>query len=114
MKSLTMHCVVSISLALVGLFAAQGQGHAEDQGTAIANPCAGPSSLLAILDRPTVSDSACAVPSGQVIIEMGFQHVHLRGPGGSTADNYPDAEVRIGLADSNEFVLLPPNYNRQR
>ncbi len=76
----------------------------------IPNPCAGPSSLLAILDRPSVSGSACAVPQGQVIMEMGFQHANVEGPGSGTTDNYPEAEVRFGLPGRNEFVLLPPNY----
>jgi hypothetical protein len=113
-KGLIVCHAVRVSLTLLGLLAAWGQVYAEDQETAIPNPCSGPSALLAILDRPTVSDSACAVPQGQFVLEVGFQHTNLRGPGGGTADNYPQAEVRIGLPGRNEFFLLPPNYNRQR
>ncbi len=103
--------MVPASLVLVTLIA--GQAYAEERETVIPDPCSGPSALLAILDRPTVSDSACAVPVKQVVLELGFQHASLRAPGG-TADNYPQAEVRVGLPGNNEFVLLPPNYNRQR
>jgi hypothetical protein len=46
-------------------------------------------------------------------METDFQHAYLRAPGG-TADNYPQAEVRIGLPGNNEFVVLAPNYNHQR
>ncbi len=88
---------------------------AEDSTNAeIQNPCGGPSALLAILDRPTVSDSACAVPLGQVVLELGYQHADVRGIGGGRADNYPQAELRFGLPGNNEFKILPSNYNSQR
>ncbi len=100
--------------ALMALLAVFGHVHAEERETAIPDPCSGPSALFAILDRPTVSDSACAVPLGHFVLEMGFQRARLRNSDSSTADNYPQAAVRIGLPDRNEFVLLPSNYNRQR
>jgi hypothetical protein len=86
---------------------------AEDSANAdIQNPCGGPSALLAILDRPTVSDSACAVPLGHAVLELGYQHADVRG--GGRADNYPQAELRFGLPGNNEFKILPSNYNSQR
>ncbi len=78
------------------------------------DPCGGPSALLAILDRPTVSDSACAVPPGHAVLELGYQHADVRGAGGGTADDYPQAELRAGLPGRNEFKILFPNYNSQR
>ena len=99
---------------LIGLLATLGQVHAEERKGEVPDPCSGPSALLAVLDRPTVSDSACAVPQGRVVIEMGFQHANVRGEGGGTTDTYPQAVARIGLPGRNEFVFLPPNYNRQR
>ncbi len=113
-EGLIVCCVVRVSFALIVLLAVWGKVYAEEQETAIPNPCSGPSALLAIVDRPTVSDSSCVVPSGQFVLEMGSQYANLRGLGGGTADNYPQAEVRFGLPGRNEFVLLPPNYNRQR
>ena len=71
---------------------------------AIQNPCTGPSALLALLDRPTVSDSACVVQYGQAVLEAGYQHANLTGTGGGTADNFPEAELRFGLPGHNEFV----------
>ncbi len=77
----------------------------------IPDPCSGSSALLAILDRPTVSDSACTVPYHQAVLEMGYQYASLTG--GGSADNFPEAEWRFGLPFHNEFVFLPPNENRQ-
>lgn len=96
------------SFAFLFLLFSLGRGHAQEN--AVPDPCAG---FLAVLDRPTVSDSACVVPAGHLVFEIGFQRAKLRGPGG-TADNYPEAAVRVGLPGKNEFVLLPSNYNRQR
>lgn len=98
---------------LAVLIATCVQVHAQEQATIVQDPCAGPSALLAVLDRPTVSDSACVVPLGSVVMEFGFQHATLRGQGGGTADNYPQAVFRTGLPGKNEFVLLAPNYTRQ-
>lgn len=70
------------------------------------NPCGGPSGLLAELDRPTVGDSACTVKSGRAIVEFGYADAHT---GGEETQNGPQAELRFGLPDHNEFVLLPPN-----
>jgi hypothetical protein len=108
-----VHSALRFSLSLALLIAAWGQVHAEEQGTAISDPCAGPSTLLAILDRPTVSDSACVVPQGRIVLEMGFQHASLRGQGGGTTDNYPQAVLRAGIPGNSEFVLLAPNYTHQ-
>lgn len=79
----------------------------------IQDSCSGSSALLAILDRPTVSDSACVVQYGQAVLEAGYEHADLTGAGGGTADNFPAAELRLGLPGNNEFVLLPPNDNLQ-
>ncbi len=109
----TIHRVFGFFFSLAVVVAVSGESHAVEQETVIPDPCAGPSALLSLIDRPTVSDSACVVPQGIVIIEMGLQHSFLRGTGGK-ADNYPQAAVRAGLPGKNEFVLLPPNYTSQR
>jgi hypothetical protein len=76
-----------------------------------ANPCAGPSELLNLLDRPTVGDSACVVPYNNAIIESGYQFQKLAAKG--YAQNFPEAVVRIGLPANNEFVIILPNYIQQ-
>ncbi|MHB8254500.1 MAG: transporter [Acidiferrobacter sp.] len=70
------------------------------------DPCAGPSGLLAELDRPTVGDSACVVKPGHAIVELGYASAHSNQ---GTVENGPQAELRFGLPRHNEFVLLPPN-----
>ncbi len=106
------HQAAGISLMITCLLLVCGSAHAGDQAATAEDPCAG--SLLALLDRPTVSFSTCVVPKGRVVLEMGFQHATLRGQGDGKVDNYPQAEFRAGLPGKNEFVLLSPNYTSQR
>lgn len=77
----------------------------------IQDPCVGPSALLALIDRPTVGDSACAVPAGQVLLEAGVSRYVPDGTSGYSL-GYPQLELRFGLPANNELVLLPPNLNR--
>lgn len=77
----------------------------------VQNPCAGPGALFALIDRPTVGDSPCAVPDGQALVEAGMaRYVPQEASGYSLG--YPQLELRFGLPDDNELVLLPPNVNR--
>ncbi|MGA2655740.1 MAG: transporter, partial [Gammaproteobacteria bacterium] len=71
------------------------------------DPCAG---LLAVLNRPTIADSVCAVKPGDVVIEMGAQYQELY-PESGHAYNLPEALVRLGLQHGNEVSVLLPNYN---
>jgi hypothetical protein len=65
--------------------------------------------LLAVLNRPTVSDSVCVVKPGQTIVELGTQYVNSY-PNSGHSWNYPEMQVRFGLPGSNEFTFLAPNY----
>ncbi len=76
------------------------------------NPCAGPSALLAILDRPTVGDSACVIPNRKTVVEAGIEGGKLSAPGGRFS-TLPNAELRFGLPGQTEFVWLPPNFQHQ-
>ena len=78
----------------------------------ISDPCAGPASLLDLLDRPTVGDSACVVKPGYAVLEAGWARYTIFGQSGH-AFGYPQGELRFGLPDQNEFVFLPPNISRQ-
>ncbi len=99
----------------VVFFSGGRTAYAEDPAhVEIQNPCGGPSALLALLDRPTFSDSACSAPLGHAVLELGFMHADVRGEGGGTADNYPEAELRFGLPGRNEFKVLASNYTSQR
>lgn len=82
--------------------------------SAAQNPCTGPSALLALLDRPTISDSSCVVPNGKTVLEAGVALGRLSSPPGGRFDTLPNAELRAGLPDNNELVWLPPNFQYQR
>lgn len=92
------------------VFTSNKKACAEGAGTAIADPCL---NLLNVLDRPTFSDSACSAASGHAVLELGFMRADIRGEGGGSANNYPEAELRVGLPGGNEFKVLAPNYASQ-
>ena len=94
-------------MALFGAAAAR----AGNGVNAAPDPCAGPGSLLALLDRPTVGDSACVVKPNEVVVEAGWAQYSLYGASGHF-DGYPQLELRFGLPGNNELVMLPPNINR--
>jgi hypothetical protein len=75
------------------------------------DPCLGPTALLSIVDRPSNSDSACAVPFRQAVVEMGVQYAKLNGSG--TGVSVPEPELRVGLPWKNELFILLPNYFHQ-
>jgi len=100
-------CVFAGALiAAAPIYSTNARAQAETE-----DPCGGPSALLAIMDRPTVSDSACVVPEKQVVLELGGQWTRFRD--GTHGFNLPEAEFRAGIPGNNELVFLPPNYNRQ-
>lgn len=72
------------------------------------SPCGSSANLLSLVDRPTVSVSACTVPEKNIIVEYGYQYMQLLGSG--IMHNLPEMEIRFGLPDNFEFVLYPPNY----
>ena len=79
-----------------------------------AAPCTGPSAMLGLLDRPTVSDSSCVVPDGMGVLETGFTLGQLSGVAGGSTDTGPNAELRWGLPGNSELVWLPPSFQYQR
>lgn len=77
----------------------------------IEDPCTGPEELLSIVDRPTIQNSPCVVPFNKALIELGYQYLNLRG--GGNAQNYPEANFRLGLPWKTEVSVLLPNYIHQ-
>jgi len=76
-------------------------------------PCGGQTRLLATLDRPTVGYSVCAVPTGSIVLEEGYQLTSQFG-GGSVAATFPQGFERFGILDRLELDIVGPNYNRVR
>lgn len=77
----------------------------------VSDPCAGPSALLNLPNRPTKSDSPCVVKFDQAMLEVGYLYLNLIG--GASGQNYPEAQIRLGLPYQNEFAIFLPNYNLQ-
>ncbi len=65
--------------------------------------------LLALLNRPSVLDSPCSVEPGNVVIEVGYQYLELHSIDGHS-QNFPEAVIRFGLPNRNEFLVVAPNY----
>jgi len=103
MKKINLTHVLLVLISLHSLAAKAEQ---------IDDPCVGPSALLSVIDRPTQSDSPCAVKPGELLVEVGYQYQQLQEEDGY-ANVLPQAEFRIGLPLNNELVLLTPNYVNQ-
>ena len=73
--------------------------------------CGGPSQILALVNRPTISDSPCAVPNRQGMVELGYQRLAL--PANGWAQNFPETEFRFGLPMASEWFVLMPNHVQQ-
>ncbi len=87
---------------------------ASPQPEASNDPCGGPGRLLATLNRPTVGYSACAVPSGAIVLEEGYQNQSQAGASASVTASYPQGFERIGVANRFELDVIGPNFNRSR
>ncbi len=75
------------------------------------DPCGGENFLLSLVDRPTVGDSACVVPFKKTVLEVGYEYQKLKQSG--HVNNFPEAEIRIGLPYDTEYVLVAPNFIEQ-
>jgi len=100
--------IVKLYLAIIVLYSVSFTAFADT----IPNPCAGPSALLNLVDRPTVGDSACAIPFKEAVLEAGYQYQWLTHSAGYE-QNFPEAELRIGLPANNELSILLPNSIHQ-
>lgn len=74
----------------------------------IPDPCTG---LLALMNRPSITGSACTVPNKQMVVEGGYQYLNLSGS--SHGYIVPQAEIRVGLPNHNEFLISAPSYYHQ-
>jgi hypothetical protein len=73
--------------------------------------CGDSSNFLALVDRPTYSDSVCVVPRHNSVIEAGYQYQSLFG--GGNLQTLPQTVYRYGMADQFEVVMLFPSYVHQ-
>ncbi len=75
--------------------------------------CAGPTALLSVLDRPTISDSVCSVKKNKAFIELGYTYQMETGNEFQTLSTLPQPEIRYGAGHNIELKLFPPNYIHQ-
>ncbi len=117
------------AIGLGALFVTAGAAFAEPAPAASATPVASPAptpnvigaslgandpctSLMAIVTRPSVSNSVCTVRPNKVLVETGYQNLSLVGGLGNTV-NYPQTLVRLGLkVPGLELDFAPPQYQR--
>ena len=100
-----MAVVFTVAALSVQITSALAESPTED------DPCGGDKALLAILDRPTVGDSACVVPDRNMVLELGGKWG--KNFNGGRSLSLPDAEFRVGIPGDNELVFLPPDYTHQ-
>ena len=74
----------------------------------IPDPCAG---ILAFINRPSLTGSACVLPNKKIMIEGGYQYFNLTK--GAYGYITPQTEIRFGLPGNNEFVLITPSFFHQ-
>jgi hypothetical protein len=79
------------------------------QVSALYADCVG---IMNIANHPSIIDSTCSVPFKKVVIELNYINERLINHAG-TQQNYPNAELRIGLPAHNEIIVLLPNYIQQ-
>ncbi|MCL4467593.1 MAG: transporter [Deltaproteobacteria bacterium] len=72
--------------------------------------CAGPTALLSVLDRPTISDSVCSVKKNKLLAELGYNYEIETGDEFHTLTTLPQPEIRYGTGHNIELKLFPPNY----
>ncbi|MCL4468639.1 MAG: hypothetical protein M1591_06885 [Deltaproteobacteria bacterium] len=85
-------------------------GAAPVQAAHPVDSCAGPTALLSVLDRPTISDSVCSAKKNKVIVELGYDYQFETGNDAGTLQTLPQPEVRYGTGGNIELKLFPPNY----
>jgi hypothetical protein len=90
------------------LAAAAALATATPSPTPSADPCA---SIVAIVTRPTVTNSVCTPRYGHALLETGYTNTSTTGGGGESVA-YPQALARIAIGKNLEFYFTPPSYVR--
>ncbi len=82
----------------------------DKQVVSAVDSCAGPTALLSVLDRPTISDSVCSAKKNKVIAELGYVYQIETGNDFNTLQTLPQPEIRYGTGNNVELKLFPPDY----
>ncbi len=98
-----------LNLAIIFILAAAGASPAP---TPAPDACTadGHTALLAVLNRPTVGYSACAVKAHEVLVELGYANQS----GDAPTVTYPQGFVRFGVGTGVELDFIGPAYQYGR
>lgn len=89
---------------MILIFAAAMTAPSPTPSPAPADACGAPqTNLLTAMDRPSVGYSACAVKSGEAIVEAGYANAS---GSGSNVAAYPQGLLRVGTAPGLELDLF--------
>jgi hypothetical protein len=106
--------VVVLTLCIAAAFARGDAVFAQTapapQASPPADPCTG---IAAYVTRPSVTNSACTVAPGDILIENGYQNQTNVGTGAGNLATYPQTYVRLGTAPRIEIDVLPPTVEVQ-
>jgi hypothetical protein len=85
--------------------------------SASASPAAGPAdpctSILALVNRPTITTGSCVFKNGKGDVETGYTNTVTTGAGAGITVAYPQAFVRVGTVIHNvELDVTPPGVLR--
>jgi hypothetical protein len=75
----------------------------------VEDPCAGESRMIALINRPTVADTACVVPQHHSMVEMGGVY-ELMTQNLGNLKIYPETLYRLGLGQQTEIDIQSPNF----
>ncbi len=73
------------------------------------DPC---TTILAIVNRPTIGTGVCAVQPSHVMIETGYTNLATSGGNGTATGEYPQMLIRVGTLPHLDFEIAPPSYNQ--
>jgi hypothetical protein len=105
--------IVIVAIQILMIPISVGISFAKTTDLATVDSCAGPSALLNVLDRPTISDSVCAVKKNKILTELGYDYQVETGNNFNTLQTLPQPEIRYDTGHNIELKLFPPNYMLQ-
>ena len=74
------------------------------------DPC---TSVLAVVNRPTVATGSCVYKKGHYDLETGYTNTVTTGTGAAVTVNYPQSFIRAGTDLRNvELDITPPSWER--
>jgi hypothetical protein len=90
--------------------AASATPAASPTSSAPSDPC---TTLLAMVNRPTIGTGVCTVRSNHVLVETGYTNTVTSGGNGTATANYPQALIRVGTkVPQLDIEIAPPSYER--